>query len=72
MELGKAGHDPEKDMLQGALFSVDHIPLEVGVEVAVVTEHLKEATDTLLSLVLSLFLYINSLVYIIKVGKEFV
>lgn len=59
LQFWKLGDNPEKKMLNGLLFSMDNIPLEVWIEVTWIAEDLQESTDSLLSLVLSLSLNID-------------
>lgn len=51
---------------------MNHFSTEIRVEVSWVSKNFKETTDTLLSLVLSLFLHINRLVSFVQVRENFV
>ena len=57
-------------MLKCAFLSVDNVTAVVRIEVARVAQHLQEATDALLSLLLRLLLHVHGLVSVVKVCKD--
>jgi hypothetical protein len=72
LQIWKPCQHPKQNMLQSLLVSMNHFSTEIRVEVSWVSKNFKETTDTLLSLVLSLFLHINRLVSFVQVRENFV
>lgn len=64
------GDEPVQQMLNGLLLSVDYIPLERWVEITGVSEHLDEATDPLLGLILSFALDIDRQVLLVELSQN--
>jgi hypothetical protein len=58
-QLRELCDDPEEEMLNCLLFSMDNISLKVWVEITWVSKNLEEATDSLLCLILGFSLDIN-------------
>lgn len=56
----ESGDNPVQDMLDCSLVTVHHISHEAGTVVRGIPEDFQEPTDSLLGLILSLFLDINS------------
>lgn len=67
LELLESSYDPEENVLNGSLVTMNNISLKVRVEVRRISENLKEAADSLLGLVLLLLLDIYTLVLVIQV-----
>ena len=57
-------------MLKRAFLSIDDITAVVRVEVARVSQHLQEAADALLSLLLRLLLHVDGLVCVVEVRED--
>jgi len=72
LKLWQLAHEPEEEVLDRPLLAVDDVPLEVGVEVRRVAQHLQEANHTFLGLVLSLPLDIYGLMLLVKMSKHLV
>ncbi len=60
LEFLKSRDDPEKDMLQGSLFTMNDISLEVRVKIRWIAQYFEETAHSLLSLVLCLLLNVNA------------
>ena len=63
LKIRKPTNEPEEDMLDSFLFSVDHVSLEIGIKITGVAQNFQESTDSLLGLVLGFLLYVNGVVY---------
>ena len=72
LELLESSDDPIQNVLDCAFVSMDHISLEVRIKVRWISEDLQESTYSLLGLILSFLLDINTLMLIIQVTKKFV
>ncbi len=57
-------------MLDSALLTMDDISLEVGIEIRGIAENLNEATDPILSLILSLLLDVDPLMLAVKAAEQ--
>jgi len=72
LKVRKSREQPEEDVLERFLLTVDHVAAEVRIEVAGVAQHLQEPADALFGLFLRLLLHVDALVDFIEVGKHFV
>lgn len=70
LELRKLGDDPVEDVLDGALVSVDDVPLELWGVVGGVAEDLKKAADALLGLILAFLLDVDGQVLVVQVTQQ--
>jgi len=72
-KIRQASQHPEKNMLQGALLTMDNITAEVRVVIRRIAQHFEETTDALLGLVLRLLLQVDLFVSsLVQVWKNFV
>jgi hypothetical protein len=68
LKLRHFGKEPEKQVLNGSLFTMNQLTLERGIEVSRIAKHLEETTDSLLSLILSLSLDVDCEMGLIEVS----
>jgi len=70
LEVTHSCEHPEENVMEGFLVSMDHLSTEVGVEICRVAQNLKEATNTLLRLVLGLLLHVNTCMSLVEVLED--
>ena len=70
LQIWQSAEQPVQNVLQRTFLSMHNVTAIVGIEITGVAQHLEEAADALLSLLLGLFLHVNGFVCPIEVGED--